>query len=250
MPARNTTNFDARKLTFTEAKPNKKGGNYATMAYENEDGRVTFQLGAMPNELLHTPFGVDDSNPQDPTSGKQVKLNLSPPAKTFLKRLEQATLDAAEQHSVSWFKKKLTKDKIASLYNPIVKEDESGEYPDRIVLKVFDKGTQNISSELWTKVFVIKKKGDGYTREVEGTLADVTPNSWLIPVVKVKSGVYFMNGKFGTSLVATALVVIMEEGETSSSGGSGVDYENVVLVDEDAEMPEAEETHMSTRQFS
>ena len=240
MPARNPTNFDVRKLTFTEAKPNKRGGNYATMAYENEDGRVTFQLGAIPNELLHTRFGVDYSNPQDPTSGKQVKLDLSPGAKTFLKGIEQATLNAAEQHSVSWFKKKLTKDKITSLYTPIVKEDES-EYPDRIVLKVFEKGTQNISSELWTKVFVIKKRGDAYTREVEGTLADVTPNSWLVPVVKVKSGVYFMNGKFGTSLVATALVVVKEEGETSSSDGSGVDFGNIVVVDEDAEMSEAEE---------
>ena len=239
MPARNTTNFDFSKLTFTEAKPNKKGGNYATLAYGDEQGRVEFQLGTFPNELLNSPWGVDDANPQDPDSGKQIKLDLSQSAKTFLNTLEQSTLKAAEHHSASWFKKKLAKDKIAALYNPIVKEDETGEHPDRVALKVFEKGSEKVSKELWTTVTVIKKKGGKYTKPFEGTLADVTPNAWVVPVVKVKSGVYFMNGKFGTSLVATEIVVVKEEGETS--GGSRVDTGGVDFVDEDAEMTEAEE---------
>ena len=58
-------------------------------------------------------------------------------------------------------------------------------------------------------------------------------------MVKVKSGVYFMNGKFGTSLVATEILVVKEEGETS--GGSRVDTGDIVFADEDAEMTEAEE---------
>ena len=239
MPARNTSNFDFNKLTFTEAKPNKRGGNYATVAYGDETSRVEFQLGAFPNDLLQSPWGVDSANPQDPASGLQIKVNTSPKAKTFLKALEEATLKAAEHHSTSWFKKKLAKERIAALYNPIVKEDESGDHPDRVALKVFEKGSQNISKDLWTTVTVVKKKRGRYTTPFEGTLADVTPNAWVLPVVKVKSGVYFMNGKFGTSLVATEILVVKEEGETS--GGSRVDTGDVVFADEDAEMTEADE---------
>ena len=239
MPARNTSNFDFTKLTFTEAKPNKRGGNYATVAYGDETSRVEFQLGTFPNDLLQSPWGVDSANPQDPASGLQIKLNLSPSAKTFLNTLEQSILKAAEHHSISWFKKKLTKDKIVALYNPIVKEDESGDHPDRVILKVFEKGSQEVSKDLWTTVTVVKKKGGKYTKPFEGTLADVTANAWVVPVVKVKSGVYFMNGKFGTSLVATEILVVKEEGETS--GGSRVDTGDIVFADEDAEMTEADD---------
>ena len=230
MPALNTTNFDVTKLIFTEAKPNKNGGKYATIGYGDEKNQVQFQLGSLPNELFYCYYGVDKASPNDPSSGFQIKLDLTENAKVFLKKLEEATLAAAERNSVSWFKKQLTKDKIASIYKPLVREDESGARVDRVWLKIFKEGPYA------AKVTLVKKKGDKYTKG-PGTFEDVE-KGWVLPIVKIKGGVYFGNGgNFGTSLVATEIVVVQEEGAVSHD--SAVDTSGIVFED-DAEMDEAE----------
>ena len=163
-----------------------------------------------------------------------MKLDLTENAKVFLKKLEQATLAAAEHHSVSWFKKQLTKEKITSMYKPLVREDESGTVADRVWIKV----ASYRHSPFEAKVTVIKKKGDKYAMPVPGTFADVK-DSLVVPVVKIRGGVYFGNGgNFGTSLVATEIVVIKEEGAVSHD--SAVDTSGMVF-EEDAEMEEADE---------
>ena len=234
MPALTTSNFDVNKLIFTEAKPNKNGGKYATIGYGDEKNQVQFQLGAFPDELLYCKWGVDHANPNDDGSDLQVKLDLTGNTKAFLQKVEQATLAAAEEHSISWFKKKLSKDKIASMYKPLVREDDAGQIPDRVWIKAASYG----HSSFQAKVTVIKKKGDKYAKPVPGTFADVK-ESWVVPVIKIRGGVYFMNGgNFGTSLVATEIVVIKEEGAVSSA--SNVNFDGIVF-EEDAEMVEVDE---------
>ena len=233
MPALNTTNFDVTKIVFTEAKPNKNGGKYATIGYGDEKNQVEFQLGSVPNELLYCYYGVDNANPNDPNSDLQMKLDLTENSKIFLKKLEEATLAAVEHHSASWFKKKLSKDKIATMYKRLVREDETGARSDQVWVKVFAAGPYA------AKVNVIQKKGDKYLKAVPGTFEDVQ-KGWVVPVVKIKGGVYFMNagGGFGTSLVATDILVVKEEG--SMSGGSAIDLTGVVFH-EDADMEDADD---------
>lgn len=227
MPALNQSNFDFTKLVFTEAKANtSNGGRYATIGYGSEKQQVSFQLGMFPHEPLFTKFGADWCNQHDHSAGQQIKIDLTDNARQFLKTLEQCTLEAAEHHTVSWFKKKLTADKIASLYHPLVKD--GGEHGDRAHLKVYEDGSYA------TEVYTVTIKDGKRSGAVRGTLADVTSGSWVVPVVKVKGGAWFQNGTFGTCLWAAQLLVIKDEG--ASAGQLSVDLGEVEMAEGNEDM--------------
>ena len=41
-----------------------------------------------------------------------------------------------------------------------------------------------------------------------GTVEDIEPGVFLLPVIRIQGGVYFINRTYGTSLVASAILVV------------------------------------------
>ena len=221
MPVLNHTNFDVNAIVFSELKTTTRGSKYATVGYGDEKTQVVFQLGTFPGGTLQTQFGIGRAS-QDPASSLQIKLSLSADTKSFLKSLEASTLEAASHNAGTWFGRNMSTEDIAPLYKTIVKEEE--QHGARVALKIFTEG------EHTTKVFIVKEKNGKYTTPVAGTIEDVTERSWVIPIVKIKGGVYFLDDQcFGTSLVASELIVVQTQ---TSSTSPGFDFNGVEFNDE------------------
>ena len=56
----------------------------------------------------------------------------------------------------------------------------------------------------------------------------------MLPIVRVQGGVYFINRTFGCSLVASAILVVKQEGGTSGSFEFDLG-DDVVMIDGDSD---------------
>ena len=213
----NTSTFCFKELTFpAEPTPNRSGGKLVKVGYGPTHRVVECQLGASVREALHVPFEIEQAGQKEDPSRQheyvfKVDVPEGSPARRFLDALKDATLAAAEEHSVAWFKKKLTPAQLADRYKSNVKLSESPEWPDRAVLKVFATGEH--AAKVWVATLVDGKM----TKPVAGTYKDIRAHAMVLPKIKVKGGVYFLNGSsnFGTSLVVTEVLVLNEQPSTS-----------------------------------
>ena len=223
MPAPNLKTFNADHLVFAaELKPNKAGGKYATVGYGDPKNQVEFQLGNSPKDALRCPWGVEPVSETEPDK-LQIKLDLTEDAKALVERLEAATLRAAATHSVAWFKKSLNVEALRRDLNSSIKPSAKDEYADALKVKVVKDGLKP------TKVSVATWKDGKLTKPIAGTLGDVVPGCMVLPILKIKGGVYFVQKSFGTSLAASELLVVKDEG--ASSGTSGFDFGDVQMTD-------------------
>ena len=76
MPTHVTFDFDALKYAATTT-PNTRGGRYVKVGYGPSNGQVNFMLGLNPLDTIRTPYGAEFASPDDPTSGKVMKLELT-----------------------------------------------------------------------------------------------------------------------------------------------------------------------------
>jgi len=97
-------NFDFNALSFGAATmPTRAGGKCVRVGYGPTGGQVEFQLGTSPVETLVCCWGAELAARDDPTSGKVMKVELDAPSLTFLQRLDDATVSAAQANSQAWF---------------------------------------------------------------------------------------------------------------------------------------------------
>ena len=74
-----------------------------------------------------------------------------------------------------------------------------------------------------------------------GTIEDMTPNSMLLPIVRVQGGVYFMSTMYGTSLVADS-VLVLKDAEASHGASAEFDLgDDVEMVEPDDNEEEEDE---------
>ena len=204
-----TSNFRFEDLSFADqAKPNKTGGKYVTVAYQNN--QVEFQLGSA-THFLRVPFNVDIP-PEDPTK-PYFKVEGDAHTVSFLRRFEEETIKAATKHSVAWFKKQLSEEELKANFCSSIKEQApSPNFPDKpdcIKLKIYLTGARP------TLVEVAEKKvgADGVnklTRPKLGTVDDIVQGCSVLVLARVGSGVWFKSKQFGTCLVASKILVVKD----------------------------------------
>ena len=73
------------------------------------------------------------------------------------------------------------------------------------------------------------------TTPTAGTIEDITPNSMVLPIVRVQGGVYFMSAIYGTSLVADS-VLVLKDAEAAHGAIAEFDLgDDVEMVEEEDE---------------
>ena len=136
-----------------------------------------------------------------------------------------ATVAAAEEHSVAWFKKPTPN----AAHNSSIKQ-QNGDRPDCLKLKVQPDGKRA------TEVQVASWRNGKLTKPMPGTLDDITPGSSCLVIARVQGGVYFVSKSYGTSLVAAKVLVIKPEG--GPSGTLEFDFGDVEMTDVELEEEE------------
>ena len=224
MPALHSANFKFDALVFDpDQKDSQKGGKYVTVGYGDVKKQVEFQLGQSPKDALRCAFGVEA--PEGDPDKFSFKLDLTDAAKQFIQALDDATCRAAAANSVAWFKKKADYATLRGFQNSAIKPSAKPEYPDSLKISVFNHGPKK------AEVLVASWKDGKLTRPVPGTLDDVQQGVKVLPILKIKGGVYFIKKEFGISFVAASLLVIKEEG--ASYGSSGFDFGDVEMAEDD-----------------
>ena len=232
MPALSIANFDLNALVYVpEPKDNTRGGKYATVGYGDAKKQVEFQLGDSPKEALRCAFGVEA--PESDPNSFAFKVDITDKAKHFIQALDDATCRAAATNSPAWFKKQVDCATLKQFQNSAIKPSAKPEYPDTLKICVFKDGRKK------PKVEVATWKDGKLTRPVPGTLDDVQQGVMVLPVLKIKGGVYFIKKEFGISFLAAHLLVIRDEG--GAVGSSGINYGDVEMTDAEGEDPCSQE---------
>lgn len=231
------SNFDFEQLSYSPAlKATRAGGKCAQVGYGEAKAQVKFQLGDSVHEALLCKWGADPCDRNNPDAGLQIKLELTDKSKAFLEKFEGATTAAAEANSMAWFKKK----KPTAMLSSAIKPDKEEKYPDMVKLRL---DTTNPNPNLRTTVKVAVWKDGKLTTPTVGTIEDITPNSMVLPIVRVQGGVYFMSAIYGTSLVADS-VLVLKDAEVSHGGITEFDLgDDVEMVDPEKEENESEANH-------
>ena len=204
-------NFQPDDLTFSEIATNKYGGKFLYLNGAN--GRIYLQLPKM-----SMPFKVSEYVPKDPKTGQptgedsRYSLNLSfykmdenPKLKQCYDRLtamDERIINAAIENHEAWFPGQYGKYKndptklqvaIETLYNPLVKQDNSGRYPANLRIKL----------PRYDGVFKMEiyDKSDRSTPVAFGTNVD----DGQIPITK-----YLNKGTFLTPIVSMPMINFMK----------------------------------------
>eukprot|EP00310_Coccolithus_braarudii_P019413 CAMPEP_0183351028 /NCGR_PEP_ID=MMETSP0164_2-20130417/23220_1 /TAXON_ID=221442 /ORGANISM="Coccolithus pelagicus ssp braarudi, Strain PLY182g" /LENGTH=242 /DNA_ID=CAMNT_0025523113 /DNA_START=18 /DNA_END=746 /DNA_ORIENTATION=+ len=219
----NGTPFDLGKVHVgAEPKPNKNGSGKTVMVSRDEasGARVEFQLGKRRADALRCPWGLEKVKADAPEDEprKQLKVEVSGATKAAIEALEEATVKAGVAYSQAWFKEKkpLPESAVLDRFQSKLKPPSSEGHDDTLTLKVDVEGPKR------ALVKACHDNGDGtFSKPVPGTYDDLVGECKVVPIVKTANGVYFMNKNFGTSLVASELVVV-KQGDSAGSSHSAV----------------------------
>lgn len=224
--------FDFGQLTFgTTTVPTRSGGKTVRVGYGPTGQQVEFQLGTSPYDTLRCAWGADLANPNDPTSGRVLKLEVTDATKAFVQSFESATVAAANANSQAWFGRPTPN----HTHTSTIKE-QSGTLPngtprpDVFKLKLKEEGPRA------TKVFVTRLMGEnGFTEKIAGSLSDIAQDSRVLVKARVANGVYFMNRTYGCSLEAASVLVVLDEGAAPQGGDDDFDMGDCHMVDATAD---------------
>lgn len=189
-------NVDFSKFKVGEEEKSKSGNIYRKIEYCNTQFQ-NIQLSENVFTALRCQYGVESASQTNPDK-LCIKLDVDNNVASFIKKLDEMIINAVNDPT---FK-----------HISILKENESG---SSIKLKIQDD----------TRVLITNLKGNNITQPVQGKLGDIKRGSMVVPIVKIQSGVYFIsddNGdkKFGTSIVATDILVVNHSNETSFDFGA------------------------------
>lgn len=265
-------NFQPDDLTFSDIATNKYGGKFLYLNGAN--GRIYLQLPKM-----KMPFKVSEYVPKDPKTGQptgedsRYSLNLSfykmdenPKLKQCYDRLtatDERIINAAIENHETWFPGQYGKYKndptklqvaIETLYNPLVKQDNSGKYPANLRIKL----------PRYDGVFKMEiyDKSDRSTPVAFGNNVDegqipitkyLNKGTFLTPIVSMPM-INFMKG-FGTGFtlvqaVAEPVSSFMgscviddsdDEGEDDNDSGSSPAQQGNMIQDSDDDDDEGED---------
>jgi hypothetical protein len=180
MPAPNNANFDHDKMIYgTTTTPRQSGGKFLKVGYGTIETQVHFQVGESAYDTSRVPYGAEWAARDDPASGRVMKVEVTPEKKEFIKALEATTVQAVSKNSQEFSN---------AVHNSRL-SPQNGDRPDVLKVKISDG-----SAGPETTVEVSKRQGGGrLTNPVPGTVADITPGCYVLPLIRVQGGVYFIN---------------------------------------------------------
>ena len=207
--ARNFKDIDVtRDITFAAVpKASTTGGNTVQMGFNGGKEQIRVKLFSSSRDVVRVPWGVEKANPNaDERGDLQIKIEILGDILTFIESLERATIKAGTINSLSWLKKPaLSVDAVSTLYVSSIKPNGTDK-PALLKIKVVGP-----EGKRPTVVRVATRKANGLlTSPVIGSLDDLKGECYVLPVIRVANGVWFLNKGFGTSLVADEVCVIRD----------------------------------------
>ena len=219
------SNFDFEQLSYSPAlKATRAGGKCAQVGYGEAKAQVKFQLGDSVHEALLCKWGADPCDRNNPDAGLQIKLELTDKSKAFLEKFEGATTAAAEANSMAWFKKKKPTAMLSSAIKPD-KEESSSRHTNPN--PAFAPPSKSPCGRMAT------------TTPTVSTIEDITPNSMVLPIVRVQGGVLHGATMAPLSSPTRCSFSRMEV----SHGITEFDLDDVEMVDPEKEENESEANH-------
>ena len=199
----------ARDISFAaapKASTAGAGGNTVQMGFNGGKEQVMFKLFSASIDAAHAPYGVENANPNAP-GDLQIKIELDAKSRAFIESFEKAIIQAGAKYSLQWFKKQLSADAVSTMLVSSIKTNGTNgqDNAELLKIKVVSEGKRP------TVVRVATRKADGLlTRPEIGTLDDLKGPCYVLPVIRVANGVWFLNKGFGASLVADEVCVIRD----------------------------------------
>jgi len=183
------TNIDLTKLNIGQIETGNNGGKYMRVSY-NGDQLKNVQLGESVHDTLRCPFGSEPVS-QDQPNKFCIKLEVSNHLKTFIETIDSTVKQAVNDNSLT--------------HRSTLRD---GTMSTTLKLKIMQD----------TQIFTTTLKDNKITAPKQASISDITPNSQILAIMKIQGGVYFIENNYGTSMVATQILVVnnADQGQTMS----------------------------------
>ena len=176
--------IDLSKIEIGPLECTHNGGKFQKISYPNINGQSgqfkDIQLGKDVHDIVRCPFGIESVS-QEQTNKLCIKINVDTKLYNFIKSLDKKVIDAVDNSS----------------------------FTHRSTLKESQINTMKIKIMPDTQIFLTSfKENNVLSRPVVGNLDDIKPGCKLLPIVKIKGGIYFVDSYYGTSIVASQILII------------------------------------------
>lgn len=191
-------NFNFEGVIIKDPIKNSRGGQQAYMDTSSSNrSNPTFQLPKM-----RVPFGLDRNEQSQST---RYNMEVSVDNEAFynkIRQFDEGVIDEGGKKSKLWFGKTLSASKIRDneMYHYSCKGDPQGKYHPLMRIKVATEGKKI------PKVYVLHTSEDGQQSWTKGTYRDVEKGCHVTAIVEM-AGLWFMQKQFGTTYLATHLLV-------------------------------------------
>lgn len=172
--------IDTSKIFIGDVEFGNNGGRYKRISYDGQQIK-DIQLGASVNDLLRCPFGIEPVAANAPDKFC-FKVDANENLTKFIQDLDAQVIQSVNDETLT----------------------------HRSTLRV---GTLNNNLRIKilpdTQFLTTTKKSENvFTQPATGFKEDITPNSMLLPIIKIQNGVYYIEENYGTSIVATQVLIV------------------------------------------
>lgn len=181
-------NFDATQMSCGLVNKNRAGGNQVPLLYNGNRGNILLQT-----PVMKAPFGLSEYMPENGGESKySIDVSFNGYAEdskiqTFLdvlRAVDEHMVNMGVEHSFEWFGKKMSREVVAELYRPLVKESKQPEkYAPVCKCKI-----RNV------------QKVDAFTKNREPySVSDLLPGSTIRCILEF-APIWFVNKQFGLTM--------------------------------------------------
>ncbi len=181
-------NIDLANLEIGPVETGNNGRKYKKISY-NGNQLKDIQLGENIRDLLRCPFGVEPVA-QDQPNKLCIKVDVTEKLASFIKSIDNKVIEAVN--------------------------DESLTHRSTLRTSVNDNLKIKIQTDTQVLVTTLKDKEKNIiTAPVVGTHDDLKPGCMLLPIIKIQGGVYFIESNYGTSIVASQILIVHGTGDNA-----------------------------------
>ena len=189
------SNIDVNKLIFGDIETGRNGGKYMPLSYEGNQFK-NVQLGESVYDTLRCPFGYEAVSQERPNQ-YCIKVEVSDKLKSFIESIDASVKKAVNNDSL--------------FHRSTLRE---GNMSTTLKIKLMPD----------TEIFIATLENNKISPK-KSSITEITPNSQIIPIIKIQGGVYFIEENYGTSIVATQILIVQgikNEAEFSFSLGNDI----------------------------
>ena len=172
--------IDTDKIIIGDEEIGNNGGKYRKISYDGQQMK-DIQLGASVNDLLRCPFGIEPVSQNAPDKFC-FKVEANDNLTKFIQELDAKVIQSVNDETLT-HRSTL---RIGTMSNNI----RIKILPDTQFLMTFKK-----SDTVMTQPTIASKE-------------DITANSMVLPIIKIQNGVYYIEENYGTSIVATQVLIV------------------------------------------